>query len=78
MTRIYRYKHADCSRQAYSPTISNPASLGKYLSLPQGEKIIAEYVWIDSTGGTRSKARVSPCVNLSNLLLVDSVLRGAG
>jgi hypothetical protein len=33
--------------------------LQKYLSLPQGGKIIAEYVWIDGSNGIRSKSRVS-------------------
>lgn len=33
--------------------------LNKYLKLDQKGKIMAEYVWIDATGETRSKSRVS-------------------
>jgi hypothetical protein len=33
--------------------------LQKYLSLPQGGKVIAEYVWIDGSNGIRSKSKVS-------------------
>lgn len=33
--------------------------LQKYLDLPQHGKVIAEYVWIDADGGTRSKSKVS-------------------
>lgn len=34
-------------------------NLKKYLDLDQRGKIMAEYVWIDAEGGTRSKSRVS-------------------
>jgi len=33
--------------------------LKKYLDLPQKGSIIAEYIWIDASGGTRSKCKVS-------------------
>jgi hypothetical protein len=33
--------------------------LQKYLALPQGGKVIAEYVWIDGSNGLRSKSKVS-------------------
>jgi hypothetical protein len=33
--------------------------LQKYLALPQGGKVIAEYVWIDGSNGIRSKSKVS-------------------
>lgn len=33
--------------------------LQKYLSLPQKDKVIAEYVWIDGSNGLRSKSKVS-------------------
>lgn len=33
--------------------------LQKYLSLPQKDKVIAEYVWIDGSNGIRSKSKVS-------------------
>ncbi|KAG8158488.1 hypothetical protein KVR01_011610 [Diaporthe batatas] len=36
---------------------SNASALAKYLELPQNGKIMAEYIWIDSEGGTRSKSR---------------------
>lgn len=31
----------------------------KYMSLDQKGSVIAEYIWIDSVGNTRSKSRVS-------------------
>jgi len=37
--------------------LSNTANLQKYLSLPQKGSVIAEYVWIDASGGTRSKCK---------------------
>jgi hypothetical protein len=40
--------------------LTHAQQLQKYLSLDQKGKVIAEYVWIDSTGGTRSKSRVGP------------------
>ncbi|KAF2735332.1 glutamine synthetase [Polyplosphaeria fusca] len=42
---------------ASSTIISNTANLEKYLKLPQGGKITAEYVWIDGSNGVRSKSR---------------------
>ncbi|KAK2616034.1 hypothetical protein N8I77_002752 [Diaporthe amygdali] len=36
---------------------SNAPALAKYLELPQNGKIMAEYIWIDAEGGTRSKSR---------------------
>lgn len=33
------------------------AILQKYLDLPQNGKVLAEYVWIDADGGTRSKCK---------------------
>jgi hypothetical protein len=41
------------------PADKSCAQLNKYLKLDQRGSIIAEYVWIDSEGGTRAKARVS-------------------
>ena len=37
---------------------SNAQQLLKYMSLEQKGKVMAEYVWIDSCGGTRSKTKV--------------------
>ncbi|OAA77911.1 glutamine synthetase [Akanthomyces lecanii RCEF 1005] len=37
--------------------ISKTETLNKYLKLDQKGQVIAEYVWIDSTGETRSKSR---------------------
>ncbi|PNP57496.1 hypothetical protein THARTR1_02494 [Trichoderma harzianum] len=37
---------------------SRTETLNKYLKLDQKGKIMAEYVWIDSTGETRSKSRL--------------------
>ncbi|KAF2193717.1 hypothetical protein K469DRAFT_712502 [Zopfia rhizophila CBS 207.26] len=42
---------------AESTIVSNTANLEKYLKLPQGGKIIAEYVWIDGSNGVRSKCK---------------------
>lgn len=38
-----------------NPTVYKPELLAPYLALPQGDKIQAEYVWIDGDGGLRSK-----------------------
>lgn len=40
-----------------SEIIENTALLQKYQSLDQRGKIIAEYIWIDASGGIRSKGR---------------------
>ncbi|GMM29220.1 glutamate--ammonia ligase [Martiniozyma asiatica (nom. inval.)] len=37
--------------------LEKSSTLAKYLDLPQKGKIIAEYIWIDSDGDIRSKAR---------------------
>ncbi|KAK6442082.1 glutamate--ammonia ligase [Oleoguttula sp. CCFEE 5521] len=42
---------------AENPYLSNTANLQKYLQLPQKGQVIAEYVWIDANGGTRSKCK---------------------
>ncbi|KAF2861333.1 hypothetical protein K470DRAFT_257008 [Piedraia hortae CBS 480.64] len=42
------------------PYLSNTTTLQKYLALPQRGQVIAEYVWIDSTGSTRSKCKTLP------------------
>ncbi|WPH01669.1 Glutamine synthetase [Acrodontium crateriforme] len=44
---------------------SNTATLQKYLQLPQRGQVIAEYVWIDASGGTRSKCKTLPSVPAS-------------
>ena len=42
-------------------TQTDKAVLERYLSLPQGERVCATYVWIDGTGeGMRSKVK---CLN---------------
>lgn len=45
--RVHHCSHADSTQ------------LQKYLQLPQKGSVIAEYVWIDASGGTRSKCKVS-------------------
>jgi glutamine synthetase len=42
---------------AVNQTSSSPSETQKYLQLDQKGKIMAEYVWIDADGGTRSKSR---------------------
>jgi hypothetical protein len=39
--------------------VSNTAQLMKYMKLDQKGTAMAEYIWIDSTGGVRSKSKVS-------------------
>jgi hypothetical protein len=51
---------ANASQSIDEPILTHALQLQKYLSLDQKGKVIAEYVWIDSTGGTRSKSRVGP------------------
>jgi hypothetical protein len=42
-----------------APITSRTETLQKYLKLDQKGMIMAEYVWVDAEGGTRSKSRVS-------------------
>ncbi|CRK12144.1 hypothetical protein BN1723_020998, partial [Verticillium longisporum] len=42
-----------------SSNISRTDTLSKYLKLDQKGSIMAEYIWIDAAGETRSKSRVS-------------------
>ncbi|KAK2680997.1 Glutamine synthetase, catalytic domain [Fusarium oxysporum f. sp. vasinfectum] len=43
-----------------APITSRTETLQKFLKLDQKGMIMAEYVWVDAEGGTRSKSRVSP------------------
>lgn len=43
--------------------------LEKFLKLDQKGAVIAEYVWIDSSNGTRSKCKVRPVFPLAYLSL---------
>ena len=44
--------------QATSNAMLEKSVLDKYLSLPQGDRVCATYIWIDGTGeGLRSKVR---------------------
>ncbi|KAI5367435.1 Putative glutamine synthetase, catalytic domain, glutamine synthetase, beta-Grasp [Septoria linicola] len=45
---------------AESKIVSNTATLEKYNKLDQKGNIIAEYVWIDASGGVRSKCKTLP------------------
>jgi hypothetical protein len=42
-----------------APITSRTETLNKYLKLDQKGNLMAEYVWIDAEGNTRSKSRVS-------------------
>ncbi|KAF1854250.1 hypothetical protein Lal_00014282 [Lupinus albus] len=48
---------SSCSRA--TPITSRTETLQKFLKLDQKGMIMAEYVWVDADGGTRSKSRVS-------------------
>ncbi|CEQ39134.1 SPOSA6832_00625 [Sporobolomyces salmonicolor] len=41
--------------EARNPHSAHPDLLQKYMELPQGDKIQAEYVWVDADGGLRCK-----------------------
>jgi len=43
-----------------NPIVSNYGNLAKYMKLDQKGQIMAEYVWIDASGGLRSKSRSLP------------------
>ncbi|KAI1053821.1 glutamate--ammonia ligase [Fusarium irregulare] len=43
-----------------APITSRTETLQKYLALDQKGMIMAEYVWVDADGGTRSKSRTLP------------------
>jgi len=45
---------------AESTVVSNFTILAKYMALDQKGSIMAEYVWIDGSGGLRSKSRTLP------------------
>jgi len=47
------------AQQHFYKTITDIVQLQRYLELPQNGKVIAEYVWIDSSNGVRSKCKVS-------------------
>jgi len=51
------------------PYVSHPDLLQKYLTLSQGEKIQAEYIWIDGEGGLRCKTTTvdSPIKDIGDL-----------
>ncbi|KAF2096578.1 hypothetical protein NA57DRAFT_78183 [Rhizodiscina lignyota] len=51
------YSVADNFQATESTVISNTATLQKYLQLDQKGSVIAEYVWIDASGGLRSKCK---------------------
>lgn len=42
---------------AETSVLSNTATLKKYMDLPQGGAVQAEYIWIDGSNGLRSKTR---------------------
>lgn len=47
----------------------DPAVISKYGSLPfPKDKVLAEYVWVDAEGNTRSKTRTLPAAKVCNIL----------
>jgi len=63
-TGCYRHLHVEYGQRQSLLQIDNCdctdfAQLQKYLQLSQKGSVIAEYVWIDASGGTRSKCKVS-------------------
>ena len=57
----------------------DPAVIAKYNALPYPEDtILAEYVWVDAEGSTRSKTRTLPKSKVSVLLVLCCILRGHG
>ncbi|GAA96093.1 uncharacterized protein L969DRAFT_94323 [Mixia osmundae IAM 14324] len=45
----------ELSNMSLDPYTNHPALSKKYMELPQGDKVQAEYVWIDGDGGLRCK-----------------------
>lgn len=46
----------------------DPAVIAKYSSLPfPADKVLAEYVWVDAAGNTRSKTRTLPAKKVRGL-----------
>jgi hypothetical protein len=65
----------DCPQnRSDNPIVLTRAQLKKYMDLDQKGNIMAEYVWIDATGGVRSKSKVSSSCLLSLPLRRFSVL----
>lgn len=53
-----------------APITSRTETLQKYLALDQKGMIMAEYVWVDADGGTRSKSRVSANSSLCDFTML--------
>ncbi|KKK26197.1 glutamine synthetase [Aspergillus rambellii] len=51
------FHFSTCLQAESSTIISNTENLMKYMTLDQRGQVMAEYIWIDSTGGTRSKTK---------------------
>jgi hypothetical protein len=52
----------------------DPAVIARYKDLPfPADLILAEYVWIDGDGNTRSKTRTLPSSKVSNLISSPSI-----
>ena len=50
------------------------AILAKYLELSQNGKILAEYVWIDAEGNTRSKCRTLSKNQLVLMICLNGIM----
>jgi len=58
---------------AASTTVSYTANLLKYMSLDQKGSAMAEYIWIDSTGGVRSKSKTLTKVPKGGLFTLEDL-----
>jgi glutamine synthetase len=58
---------------ATSTTVSYAANLLKYMSLDQKGSAMAEYIWIDSLGGVRSKSKTLTSVPASGVFKVEDL-----
>jgi glutamine synthetase len=52
----------------------DPAVIDRYNALPfPADSILAEYVWVDADGATRSKTRTLPAAKVRNVILSNEI-----